>query len=635
MIKVVFDFDNSLIEVGHDENEEQNASGEQENNEQPAENEAEQNIEENFVPDQEPEHEAAEPEQVPGQVPEQEEHEQPPTQEAEQAENEPQNEPQNEEHPAENEEHPVENEEHPVKNEEEKPKEEELKLEDLEEVVKIYDAYRSMMKKVEPENDKVLEKEFEQKMSEMANELKNALAENKSAELSNACILKARHDVLDVTFDKMVQNTTDKLSQDLWKSIRNEHNSIVSGLLAIIAKMKTGPKESAEGEVAQAQKETHDVLEAAKNLESEMQKHIQEKESLKRQFEEEKKDLLSQITSLEEENKRYLDTIIKRSKMAGVPTPSIGGNSPSKDLNKESRKMIKALPTGIVGPTQVRTLTLKQLKDLIQDMYLQKQKYDEKCAESRLPRETMEQYMYTYLNQRYGLKNLIIEWAAAIINGIKRYSLEDSDVALFGKILRNECDEDFRFVHNEVKSAMTDILREKLKRKYRHRTESDIAKLLNDVQAGEIEEWQWKEIIKKMYNEDHFAILEQRIRDKISERNPQIGKADRRRLTREELIALQNQKEKTIPFADFQKIVLDFQLATHEKYIKKFVTLFKKLDTDTNGILSEEEFKQLIAMMKVTSSEEDVERLLQIVDPYNNQQVTFSECLALLSSVFS
>ena len=37
--------------------------------------------------------------------------------------------------------------------------------------------------------------------------------------------------------------------------------------------------------------------------------------------------------------------------------------------------------------------------------------------------------------------------------------------------------------------------------------------------------------------------------------------------------------------------------------------------------------------MKVTTSEEDIERLLEIIDPYNNKQVTFSECLALLSSV--
>ena len=69
-----------------------------------------------------------------------------------------------------------------------------------------------------------------------------------------------------------------------------------------------------------------------------------------------------------------------------------------------------------------------------------------KCAESKVSRETMEQYMYTYLNQKYGLKSLIVEWAASIINGVKKYGREDHDVALFAKILKNECDENFRFV---------------------------------------------------------------------------------------------------------------------------------------------------------------------------------------------
>ena len=58
-----------------------------------------------------------------------------------------------------------------------------------------------------------------------------------------------------------------------------------------------------------------------------------------------------------------------------------------------------------------------------------------------MPRETLEQFMYTYLNQKYGLKNLIVEWAAAII-----YIREDHDAALFAKILKNECDEEFRFI---------------------------------------------------------------------------------------------------------------------------------------------------------------------------------------------
>ena len=206
----------------------------------------------------------------------------------------------------------------------------------------------------------------------------------------------------------------------------------------------------------------------------------------------------------------------------------------------------------------MRTLTLKQLKDHIQDMYVQKQKYDEKCAETRLPRETMEQYMYTYLNQRYGLKSLIIEWAAALINGIKRYSLDDSDVALFGKILRNECDEDFRFVHSEVKSAILEVLREKLKLKYRHKSEGEVARLLADIQAGDVDEWQWIHVIKKMYNEEHSAILEQRIRDKISERGLHIRRAENRKLTREEQLTLQNRKDSALPFTEFQKVSLSY-----------------------------------------------------------------------------
>lgn len=38
------------------------------------------------------------------------------------------------------------------------------------------------------------------------------------------------------------------------------------------------------------------------------------------------------------------------------------------------------------------------MKDLINDIYLNKKKHDEKCLENKLARETMEQYMYTYLN---------------------------------------------------------------------------------------------------------------------------------------------------------------------------------------------------------------------------------------------
>ena len=68
-----------------------------------------------------------------------------------------------------------------------------------------------------------------------------------------------------------------------------------------------------------------------------------------------------------------------------------------------------------------KIIPLKQLKEIINDMYTQKEKYDQKCRESSLRIETMEQFMYTYLNQKYGLKTLIIEWASTLIQAVKTY----------------------------------------------------------------------------------------------------------------------------------------------------------------------------------------------------------------------
>ena len=44
-----------------------------------------------------------------------------------------------------------------------------------------------------------------------------------------------------------------------------------------------------------------------------------------------------------------------------------------------------------------KLIPLKQLKDMIADIYNQKLKFDAKSRQSGLPIETMEQFMYTYL----------------------------------------------------------------------------------------------------------------------------------------------------------------------------------------------------------------------------------------------
>ena len=94
-----------------------------------------------------------------------------------------------------------------------------------------------------------------------------------------------------------------------------------------------------------------------------------------------------------------------------------------------------------------------------------------------------------------------------------------------------------------------------------------------------------------------------------------------------------NKDEFKIPFTEFQKIILDFQLKSHDKFLKNFIFIFKKFDTDNNGIISEEEFINLIHTLDLYKDdfEEQIKRILTIVDPFLKKQITFSEVVTLFS----
>ena len=89
--------------------------------------------------------------------------------------------------------------------------------------------------------------------------------------------------------------------------------------------------------------------------------------------------------------------------------------------------------------------------------------------------------MYTYLNQKYGLKSLTMEWAVSIINGVKTFIKTEHDVALFAKILKNECDEDFRFIQLHVKETLLSLVKVMLKDKHPLKSETDINRMLDNI----------------------------------------------------------------------------------------------------------------------------------------------------------
>ena len=158
---------------------------------------------------------------------------------------------------------------------------------------------------------------------------------------------------------------------------------------------------------------------------------------------------------------------------------------------------------------------------MINDIYNQKKRHDEKSLEAKQARETMEQYMYTYLNQRYGLKQLIIEWAGAIIAGIKKYSKEDADVCLFGKVLRNEVDEEFRYVQTALKETVHALLKQMVREKHTLKGEAELKTILEDItnDKTQIDSNCWLRIIERMYDASDVELLEAKIRECASNRS--------------------------------------------------------------------------------------------------------------------
>lgn len=71
------------------------------------------------------------------------------------------------------------------------------------------------------------------------------------------------------------------------------------------------------------------------------------------------------------------------------------------------------------GNDRPKILSLKNLKDFIGEVFDCKFRHDQRCQELGAPLETMEQFLYTHLSKKYGLKSLILQQAATVINSVR------------------------------------------------------------------------------------------------------------------------------------------------------------------------------------------------------------------------
>ena len=349
---------------------------------------------------------------------------------------------------------------------------------------------------------------------------------------------------------------------------------------------------------------------------------------------------------------------------------------------------------------KTQLISLKTLKDFINELYLSKAQYDMKCRQLKIPKETLEEHMYTFLNKKYGLKNLILEWVRNIINGIKNYSKKDSTVLLFGKIIKNEQEEDARLIIQKVSESIEELLLYYIKRQNPLKPLNEIKNIFERKKKSYLFEEEWKGIIYSIYERKEADIIERKIKNFINKEIEQkkvetinnykktrvnknkydinniienniynnnylntinsvnektnnysnifsfntIGNINNNnnnninKLTRiEKYNILLFPEENNILYSQFIKIVLDNHIRFRDKQLKNFVTLFKSVDTNKDGIINEEEFSELIQKMKIFK-ENDVQNkifeYLEKIDPFDNQKFTFSDCITFFSTEY-
>ncbi|CAD8177085.1 unnamed protein product [Paramecium pentaurelia] len=454
-------------------------------------------------------------------------------------------------------------------------------------------------KLIEITKDDRLRNLFDEHVKNVMKDLSLRLSKDLPAFKAKTHVLRAKYALQELNFNMIIEYTQnlDQKVGALFQMVHDDHANIFKELTNIIL--------------------SQDTI----NPVSQYIEKLEKQEYLIKQLESDLQEQQQTIQMCQEENQKYLDLIIRHGKAnydSKQGYPNLQQQQQQQALKPTNKKIDtsaikdKSLQNSLQNEgsllSTAKLIPLKQLKEQIQEIYDSKAKFDQKCQETKQARETMEQHMYTYLNQKYGLKNIIIEQASTIIQSVKRLSQEDNDICVFGKILRNECDEEFRFVQIQVKQTIAELLRMFLRQKNPLKNMTDIKEMWNQKIQNYLSFDECQEIVNYMYNQEDSQVLLQKLNQ----------------------IKLQGNK---LEYCQFVTSILDFQLFTHEKYLQKFLKLFRQVDIEKKGYLTDVQFRQLMNLTNLNLSEDEIIKFMCILDPFNTQQMTFSSIVSLLSSV--
>lgn len=84
-------------------------------------------------------------------------------------------------------------------------------------------------------------------------------------------------------------------------------------------------------------------------------------------------------------------------------------------------------------------------------------------------------------------------------------------------------------------------------------------------------------------------------------------------------------------YREFEKLILDFQLKNHHRFLSRFISLFRSYDQNNFGFIDAPQFRDMVGSID-PENRLDSERLLQQIDPQEMGVIPFSACAAVFAS---
>lgn len=84
-------------------------------------------------------------------------------------------------------------------------------------------------------------------------------------------------------------------------------------------------------------------------------------------------------------------------------------------------------------------------------------------------------------------------------------------------------------------------------------------------------------------------------------------------------------------YKEFEKIILDFQLKNHHRFLSRFISLFRSFDQNNFGFIDAIQFREMVGTID-PENRVDADRLLLQIDPQDMGVIPFSACASVFAS---